>query len=244
MDVHASRRRLITDGIGIGVSVAGFGLLYGLSCRAAGLSPLEAAAMSVFVFAGASQFAAVGYIVGGLPWIGVALLTGFINARHFLYAAALAPYFADRSRRLRALMAHVLTDEAFALSIAHFRRIGRADLFGYWWAAIMVTFIPWNLATLLGVFVGGEIPDPTRFGLDVIFPSAMAGLAVALISGRRDLVAALAGSILGVSVGLAVDPAAGLIVGGLGGPLVAMLLVRSSGPGQPVLIHFGEAPRG
>ena len=50
-------------------------------------------------------------------------LTGFLNARHLLYAAALAPYVADRPRWLRAGMAQVLTDEAFALAIAHFRRV-------------------------------------------------------------------------------------------------------------------------
>lgn len=229
--LHASRRRLVVDGVGMIASVLGFGLVYGLACRAAGFSPLEAGAMSLIVFAGASQFAAVGYVLGGFPWLGVVLLTSFINARHFLYSAALAPYLADRPRPLRALMAHVLTDEAFALSIAHFRRIGRADLFGYWWSAIVVVFIPWNLATLAGVLIGGAIPDPRSFGLDVIFPAAMVGLAVGLISGRRELVAALAGAVVGIAVALAVDPAAGLLAGGLAGPLIAMAAVR---PGWPV----------
>lgn len=223
VEVGASRRRLIVDSLGIIASVTGFGLVYGLAARAAGFSPLEASAMSVIVFAGAAQFAAVGYVLGGFPWLGVVLLTAFLNARHLLYGAALAPYLADRPRPLRALLAHVLTDEAFALSIAHFRRIGRADLRGYWWSAIVTTFIPWNVATLIGVLVGGGIPDPSRYGLDVIFPAAMAGLAVGLITGRRELVAALAGAVAGVAVGLAWDPAAGIIVGGLLGPVVGLI---------------------
>ena len=49
---------------------------------------------------------------------------------------------------------------------------------GYWIAAVLGVFIPWNLATLAGVLLGGAIPDPARFGLDVVFPAAMAGLAV------------------------------------------------------------------
>src|SRR5206468_7605131 len=102
---------------------------------------------SVLVFAGAAQFAAVGYVLGGFSWIAVVLLTAFLNARHVLYSAALAPYVADRPRPVRAVMAHLLTDEAFAISIAHFRRSGRADLNGYFLAAIGSTFIPWNLAT-------------------------------------------------------------------------------------------------
>jgi len=227
--VRASRRRLVLDGMGIIATAGGFGLVYGLAARAAGFSPIEAGGMSVIVFAGAAQFAAVGYVLGGFSWLGVVLLTAFLNARHLLYAAALAPYLADRPRPLRALMAHLLTDEAFALSIAHFRRIGRADLWGYWWAAIVTTFIPWNIATLAGATLGGQIPDPSRYGLDVIFPAAMAGLAVGLVTGRRELVAALAGAIVGVAVGLASDPAAGILAGGLIGPLLGLLTPAGRG---------------
>lgn len=222
-EVAASRRRLRLDGLGIIASVSGFGLVYGLAARAAGFSPLEASAMSVLVFAGAAQFAAIGYVLGGFSWLGVVLLTAFLNARHFLYGAALAPYLADRPRPVRALMAHVLTDEAFALSIAHFRRIGRGDPSGYWWAAIVTVFIPWNVATLVGVIVGGQIPDPTRYGLDVIFPAAMAGLAVGLIAGRRELVAAIVGAVVGVAVGLVWEPAAGIMAGGLLGPIAGLV---------------------
>lgn len=222
-ELAASRRRLALDGLGIIATAIGFGLVYGLAARAAGFSPIEASAMSILVFAGAAQFAAVGYVLGGFSWVGVVLLTAFLNARHLLYGTALAPYLADKPRPLRALMAHVLTDEAFALSIAHFRRLGRADLPGYWWAAIVTVFIPWNLATIVGVTVGGSIPDPSRYGLDVIFPAAMAGLAVGLIFSRRELVAAIVGAIVGVGVGLAWDPAAGILAGGLLGPFAGLL---------------------
>ena len=224
VSLAASRRQVVLDGVGIQVGAIGFALVYGLSARAAGFSPLEAAAMSVLVFGGASQFAAVGYVAGGFSGLGIVVLTAFLNARHVLYSAALAPWLADRPRPLRAFMAHFLTDEAFALTIAHWKRIGRADLWAYWWAAFATTFIPWNLATLAGVLLGGEIPDPTAFGLDVIFPAAMAGLAVGLIAGRRDVIAAIAGSVIGVAVSLAWDPAAGIMAGGLLGPLVAMLV--------------------
>jgi 4-azaleucine resistance transporter AzlC len=220
----ASRRRVVIDAAGIAVSSGGFGFVYGLAARSAGFSPVEASAMSLLVFAGASQFAAVGYVLGGFSWVGVIVLTAFVNARHFLYGAALAPYLADKPRPLRAVMAHLLTDEAFAISIAHFRRIGRADVPGYWLGAIASTFIPWNVATIVGVTLGGQIPDPSRFGLDVIFPAAMGGLAVGLILGRRELVAAIAAATIGVAVSLAWDPAAGIVAGGLLGPLVGMAM--------------------
>lgn len=241
MDLAASRRQLLRDSLGIMVSAGGFGLVYGLSARAAGFSPIEAGAMSLFVFAGASQFVAIGYVLGGFSWAAILLLTAFLNARHFLYGAALAPYLARVPLLQRALMAQVLTDEAFALAVAHFRRTGRGDVRGYWMGAIVSTFIPWNLATWIGVTIGGSIPDPTRFGLDVIFPAAMGGLAVGLITGRRELVAALSAAVIAVAVALAWDPAAGIIGGGVIGPLIGMA-VRPGRQEQPpeAQIVFGR----
>jgi 4-azaleucine resistance transporter AzlC len=227
-DLRASRQRLVTEGIGIAVSAAGFGFVYGLSAREAGFSPLEAMAMSTIVFAGAAQFAAVGYVASGLAWPGVVLLTGLLNARHLLYSAALRPWLREVPLPRRAIMAHLLTDEAFALTIGHFRRIGRTDEWGFWVAAIGATFIPWNLATLAGVVLGGQIPDPARFGIDIIFPAAMVGLAVGLITGRREVVAALVGAGVGVLVALATSPSIGIVAGGLIGPAVGLLIPASA----------------
>ncbi|HEY7524116.1 MAG TPA: AzlC family ABC transporter permease [Candidatus Limnocylindrales bacterium] len=236
-DLRASRRRLVMDGLGIIATASGFGFVYGLAARTAGFSPLEASGMSVIVFAGAAQFAAVGYVAGGFSWLGIVLLTAFLNARHLLYSAALAPWYADRPKVERAAMAHLLTDEAFALTITHFRRLGRRDRWGYWFAAIVTTWIPWNLSTIVGVVVGGAVPDPNRFGLDIVFPAAMAGLAVALVTGRRELVAGIVGAVVGVAISLAWDPAIGIIAGGLGGPLVGMAM-----PGPPMADLHADAP--
>ena len=123
-------------------------------------------------------------------------------------------------------MAHVLTDEAFALSLVHFRRLGFADRRGYWLAAIGGVFIPWNLATLVGVLGGQVVPDPRVLGLDIVFPAAMAGLAVGLATGRREVAAGIAGVGIALAVGLAVDPRAGVLAGGFVGPFIGLLVPR------------------
>ena len=242
IDARSSRRQLAIGALAVGVSGMGFGFVYGLAARNAGFSPIEAMAMSVLVFAGAAQFAAVGYVAGGLAWPGVILLTALLNARHLLYSAALAPWLNGVPRIRRALMAHLLTDEVFALSIAHFERLGRPDERGYWIAAI-IDFIPWTLATLAGVTIGAQIPDPARLGLDVVFPAAMVGLAVGLVTGRRELVAALAGAVLGVLVSLAAGPGVGVIVGGIVGPLLGLAVPRSPSDQATALGTRGSAER-
>jgi 4-azaleucine resistance transporter AzlC len=243
MDLAASRRRLWQESAGIAVSAGGFGFVYGLAARGAGFSPIEAMAMSVLVFAGAAQFAAVGYVASGLAWPGVVLLTALLNARHVLYAAALAPWLRDRPPWKRAIMAHLLTDEAFALSIAHFQRTGRADERGYWIGAIAATFIPWNLATLAGVALGGQIADPRTFGLDVVFPAAMAGLCVGLITGRRELVAAAVGATVAVSTSLLVGTGVGIVAGGVLGPLAGLLVPSARAHEQAPLGSAASAER-
>jgi 4-azaleucine resistance transporter AzlC len=235
-EVRASRRRLAADAVGIGVSAVGFGFVYGLSAREAGFSVVEAMAMSTIVFAGAAQFAAVGYVASGLAWPGIVLLTALLNARHLLYSVALAPWVTGVPISRRAVMAHLLTDEAFALAISHFRRIGRGDERGYWFGAFISTFIPWNLATLAGVVLGAQIPDPARFGIDVIFPAAMVGLAVGLITGRRELVAAIVGAGVAVVVALATSPAIGIVTGGIVGPAIGLIV--------PIAVAHETAPLG
>ena len=83
------------------------------------------------------------------------------------------------------------------------------------------------------MLLGNAIPDPTLYGLDVVFPAAMAGLAVGLATGRREIVAGGAGAAIGVVLSLAVGPALGIIAGGLLGPLVGMAIPDRDGP-EPV----------
>ena len=230
-DIRAARRDLALSSLGFAVSGLGFGLVYGLAAREAGFSLIEATSMSVFVLAGAAQFAAVGLIADGAGWPSIVLLTALLNARHLLYSAAIAPWLGGRSRLERAAMAHVLTDETFALSLAHFQRLGRVDVLGFWLAA-GIDCLSWPIATVLGVIGGQLIPDPAQFGLDVVFPAAMAGLALKLATDRPAIAAATAGAALAVVAGVVVGPAISIVGGGFLAPLVGLLVERNREPGR------------
>lgn len=244
--LREARRRLAVDMLAIIVSASAFGFVFGLSAAEHGhYSLIEAIAMSTLLFAGAAQFAGVSLVASGTPWPAIVLLTGLLNIRHLLYSAALAPWFQSAPRTKRVIAAHVLTDEAFALSLAHFRRLGRMDLGGYWMAAIVSTFIPWNLATIAGYLGGQLIESPEKFGIDVVFPAAMAGLAVGLVTGRREVVAIAAGVAISLLVALAWDPRVAVVVGGLVGPLAGLALPSREGkPAERRLIPANPVPLG
>jgi 4-azaleucine resistance transporter AzlC len=230
-DIGAARRDLVLASLGFAVSGMGFGIVYGLAAREAGFSIIEATAMSVLVLAGAAQFAAVGLIAAGAGWPSIVFLTALLNSRHLLYSAAMAPWLAGRSRLERAAMAHVLTDETFALSLAHFRRLGRADVTGFWLAA-GIDCLSWPIATAIGVVGGQLILDPAQLGLDVVFPAAMAGLAVTLANSRPEVAAAVAGAALAVAGGIVVGPAASIVIGGLLAPIAGLMVQRKEEPSR------------
>jgi len=220
--VAQSRRQMTRDGLAIAAYAVPVGLVYGLTALQAHYSLLDVLTHSTIVLAGGSQFAAAGLVKAGASWAAIMAVTALINARHLLYSAAIAPYVAPESRKERAVMGHFLTDETFALSLGHFRRIGRFDRSGYWIAA-MAIFIPWTIGSVLGYVVSGAV-DTHALGLDVAFPAAMAGLSLGMVSGRRDVAAALGAVAVAVIVGLAGGASLGLVAGAVFGPFFGLAI--------------------
>lgn len=221
-----SRRRLIRDGLAIAAYAMPVGLVFGLTALQAGYSVFDVAANSAIAFAGGSQFAAAGLVKAHSSWLAVAGIVALINARHLLYSAALTPYLLDRPRPERAVMAHFLTDETFALALAHFRRIGGFDRRAYWLAAMFI-FVPWQLGSIVGYLVAGAV-DINRLGLDVAFPAAMAGLSLGMVTGHRDVAAAMGAVVVAVAVGLVGGPSLGLVAGAVIGPLFGLAIKPSA----------------
>jgi predicted branched-subunit amino acid permease len=80
-ELRAARRRLASDSIGIWVLAIVIGTIFGFTAREGGLSLIETAAFSAILFAGASQFAAVGLLAVAAPWASIVLLVWLLNAR-------------------------------------------------------------------------------------------------------------------------------------------------------------------
>ena len=95
--------------------------------------------------------------------------TYVVNLRHYLMAASLAPYFAHLSRGRLALLAHGITDESYALTMARFARQPAHP--AYFAGSAAATYVAWYVGAAAGGVLGGRIPDPHRYGLDFVFPA-------------------------------------------------------------------------
>ena len=200
------------------------GTTFGVVARQSGLEPLEIIAMSLFVFAGASQFAMVQLFSQSAPTPIVIASVLFINLRHLLMATSLSP----RLRRLpvarRLFAAFFLTDESFAMATGHFRRGGRS--LAYYFTFAIALFVLWNLATMIGVVVGGAIGDPRRFGVDFAITATFIGIVVLAIRHRVDIVIAVVAALVAGALALAGASTIAVITAGAIAPLIAVFVRR------------------
>ena len=173
--------------------VIAFGLLYGMMARRVGFSALEGLAMSIIVHAGSSQFIALE--MWNIAGAGAIILTTLVvNLRHLLLGASVAPYLRGLSRLRKAVLAVWMSDESYAIAIAAYEQ-GRGS-HGYFFGANVGVGLLWWISSFIGAVLGAALPDPSRYGLDLVFPLAFMGLLASFLKNRVDLaVAVFAGSL-------------------------------------------------
>ena len=151
------------------LGVVPFGLIYGVSARGAGIPALAAQAMSFIVFGGSAQFVIAQLVGAGVPG-GIIILTAvIINLRHALYSASVAPYLKGLHTRWKWLLAYVLTDECYAVTITHYHQdddAGRKHW--YFFGAGLTLWATWQASTAAGVLLGTQIPS--SWSLDFTLP--------------------------------------------------------------------------
>lgn len=173
------------------------GLALGVLAAQAGLSPVETGAMSVFVYAGASQFIGVAMLASGVAPITIAMTTLLVNLRHVLMSAALSPYMKHLSRRRIAALAFFITDETFAVSAAAFHERGRADA-AYMVGLYATAYASWVLATVTGAVVGGAVAVPEALALDFALPAMFIGLLAGQLRDKTGVIVGVSAAVITV----------------------------------------------
>lgn len=210
------------------VGIFPFGLVAGAAAVAAGLSVAHAVALSVVVFAGASQLAAIellGQDATLLVVVGTALV---INSRMLMYSASIAPHFLEEDGRWKALLSYVLTDQAYALSVTRYAE-GMDDLADrrwYYLGTAAPLWVVWQVATIAGAVAGARVPPwlPLEFAV----PLSFLAILVPTIEGRPTATAALVGG--GVAVaGTSLPFNLGLLAGAVSGIAAGVIVAERTG---------------
>ena len=206
------------------VGVFPFGLIYGVLAIEAGLSLAQAQSMSWMVFAGSSQFLAAQLVHAAVPGMVIVLTIAIVNLRHMLYSASLAPYLKKLSSGWKLLLAYLLTDEAYAVTVRHYEETGDHSL-SHWFflGAGLALWSTWQISTGLGIAVGEILP--ANWPLDFALPLTFIAIVVPMLKSRPSVAVALsAGMVAILAVDLPYKP--GLLVAVIVGIMVGMLLEK------------------
>ncbi|MGD8352681.1 MAG: AzlC family ABC transporter permease [Pseudomonadota bacterium] len=187
-------RRAIADAVPIIIGYVPMGAAYAILARQAGIGFFPTVLMSLIVFAGASQFIAVGLLSGGATAFEVVATTLFVNLRHILMSASLSPYYRDTPRNLIPFVAWGVTDETFAISIGRYVS-GEAD-HRYGLALHYTAYISWVSGTAAGALAGGLIPPALQSSLEFSLYAMFVGLVVLQLTNRIQLAVAASSAVM------------------------------------------------
>lgn len=196
-DDPSPRRRELLGGVAavapLLVGVAPFGVMYGALALRSGIAPGAAMAMSSLVFAGSAQLVLAQLAGAGAPALVMVATVALVNLRHALYSASVAPALGHLPRRWKAILAYLLTDEAYAAAVA---RLGpgsgaAAGAYRHWFlfGAGFTLWASWQVSTAAGVLLGSSLPASLQ--LDFALPLTFIAIVVPMIRSRAAVAAAL-----------------------------------------------------
>jgi 4-azaleucine resistance transporter AzlC len=203
-----------------------FGMIYGINAINAGL-PLEVVlGMSMFVFAGSAQFIAARLFETGAVGIVIVMTTFVVNLRHMLYSASVAPYVRHLAPLWKYVLAFLLTDEAYAVTITHYRKEDVSQTGNQHWfflGAGLTLWVSWQISTLVGALLGRQFPE--SWSLDFTLALTFIALVIPTFTDYPPIIAALSAGIVALAAnGLPYN--LGLIIAVLGGITAGVISER------------------
>jgi 4-azaleucine resistance transporter AzlC len=171
------------------------GVSFGALAVAGGLRPWVPVVMSLVVFAGGAQIAAVGVVLAGGGPLAAVVAGLVLNTRMLPYGFAVADQLGNRWWT-RLAGAHLVVDETVAFVSAQPDPHRRRAVF---WICGAALFACWNAAVVVGALAGTVIANTGAFGLDAAFPAVLLALVLPSLTERGIRNAALLGAVVAVA---------------------------------------------
>lgn len=172
-------------GLSIAIGYFPVALTFGLLAKTSGLSIWEATAMSIFVYAGASQYMSLTLISKGVDPILIVLNTFVVNIRHFLMTAALNEKMHSEKRWIKGIYAFGITDESFSvLATQKDDKIRTSFAFG----VALIAYSSWVVFTAVGHVIGANLPQFLQSAMSIALYAMFVGLLVPSLRGSRKVV--------------------------------------------------------
>lgn len=198
---------------------------FGVAATRAGFSATEAFALSLLIYAGASQFLALALLTSGAPVLISALTLIAMNLRHLLYGPALMKAAGDAAAaRWAWAWGFGLTDEVFGQALGTLA-LGQRYSERYMAGLALGAYASWLAGTAAGAYAGGaalEAYPALNAALGFMLPALFLALLLSILTRRQLPVIAVAG-VVTVAMTLAVGGTAGILAGMVAGAVAGVV---------------------
>ncbi|GGQ17216.1 branched-chain amino acid ABC transporter permease [Streptomyces virginiae] len=218
------RAAVVRDALGVGVAVGLSGFAFGVTAAGAGISTLQACALSLLVFTGASQFALVGALAAGGNPFTAAAGAFFLGTRNAFYGLRLSQLL-RLPRAVRPLAAHWVIDETTAVALAQPDR--RSARLGFTVTGLTL-YVLWNVTTLLGALGAEAIGDTKAWGLDAAGPAVFLALLAPMLKTATERAVAALALVLGLGFLPVLPAGVPVLIAALAAPVVLWMKGRRS----------------
>lgn len=220
---------VVRDALGVGVAVGLSGFAFGVTAAGSGLTALQACALSLLVFTGASQFALVGALAAGGNPLTAAAGAFFLGVRNAFYGLRLSQLLA-LPRAVRPFAAHWVIDETAAVALAQPTR--RSIRLGFTVTGLTL-YVLWNLTTLLGALGAEAIGDTDAWGLDAAGPAVFLALLAPMLRTTTERVVAGLAVLLVLGLLPVLPAGVPVLIAALAAPAVLWFTGRGRGTNEP-----------
>jgi len=178
--------------------IAAWGMVVGIAMVKTGLTALQATGMTLLVYAGSAQLAALPLIMAHAP-IWVVFATGLVvNLRFVIFSALLGPHFSHLPWKQRLFYGYISGDLTIALFLQRFPTAAPIPgKLSYLQGLMFPNWLSWQAGSLIGIFLGSAVP--AAWGLGFAGTLAILCITVPLIVNS----AALCGVVVAGAVSVA-----------------------------------------
>lgn len=175
----------IKKGIPIAFGYIPIGIAFGMLANTAKLPVYIIIMMSFFVYAGASQFMAVGLITQGVSSIEIIMTTFIVNSRHFLMSSSLTQkFFKKIDEKHFKFLAFGITDETFAIhSMTKKENLNKGIIYG----VNLVAYLSWVLSTIVGILMGKVLPNIIQSSMGISLYAMFIALLIPNIKNNKEI---------------------------------------------------------
>ena len=166
--------------------IAAWGMVVGIAMVKTGLTVVQASGMTLLVFAGSAQLAALPLIAAQAP-IWVIFATALVvNLRFVIFSALLGPHFAHLPWKQRFFLGYISGDLTVAMFLQRYPSPQPVPgKLSYLKGLMYPNWAAWQAGSLAGIFLGSTIP--AEWGLGFAGTLAILCIMVPLIMNRASL---------------------------------------------------------